>query len=84
MPSVKFMKPTDQPTGVQRLLGIIRKYLEADEFDKFRFVVAFERSVLIRLEKSIALWKEKGNKIEAIIGIDAKGTSKQALEFGAF
>lgn len=49
-------------------------------FSVFRLLVAFVKtSGLIRITNAINVFKENGGHIEAIVGVDNKGTSKQAL-----
>lgn len=82
MANISIQTPIDQPTGKVRLLGSIQECLKDDDFNVFRMVVAFVKAgPLLRLEKDFDDWISKGNKIEAIFGIDEKGTSVEALEF---
>lgn len=79
---VSIQNPIDQPKGENRLLEQLRGNLESDQFDAFRFIVAFAKiGPFLRLESVIKEWTNKGKKIEAVFGIDEKGTSFQALEF---
>jgi hypothetical protein len=82
MPRITFQKPTDQPSGRNRLLESLRQALGAKEFADFRLMVAFAKAgPLYRLESALKSWLAGGKAIHAIIGVDEKGTSKEALEF---
>lgn len=35
----------------------------------------------VRLKSALHLWRQSGKIVEAIFGVDQKGTSRQALEF---
>lgn len=82
MPRITIQKPTDQPSGRNRLLDSLRQALATKDFAEFHFMVAFAKAgPLYRLESAMASWLENGKTIRAIIGVDEKGTSKEALEF---
>src|SRR5690242_4095032 len=82
MPRLEILNPNDQPLGKWRLINELRASLRNDDFDLLRMAVAFAKSgPLLRLEKEIAEWSAANKKIEAVMGIDHQGTSKQALEF---
>jgi HKD family nuclease len=82
MARITIQKPTDQPTNRNRLLDALRAALGSDEFTEFRLMVAFAKvGPLLRLSADIARWCRAGKGIEAIIGIDQNGTSKEALQF---
>jgi hypothetical protein len=82
MPAITFQRPSDQPTGTRRLLGELRALLENPDLSDFRFVVAFSKvGPLLRLKSHIERWRQAGRSIEAIFGVDQKGTSTEALEF---
>lgn len=82
MAEISIQKPTDQPSGKARFLDELRGNLNRTELDTFRIIVAFAKiGPLLRLKKDIDNWISNGKTVEAIFGIDAKGTSYQALEF---
>lgn len=82
MAKLTFQSPTDQPTGKGRLLKELRDGLTSSELTDFRIVVAFAKlGPLARLESEIVAWRKSGRKIRAIVGIDHRGTSYEALEF---
>ena len=82
MPKITFLKPTDQPTGIARLITELRTNLGCHDLDDFRIIVAFAKiGPLLRLAESIGRWKNRGGSIKAIFGVDLLGTSLQALEF---
>ncbi|MBN1575738.1 MAG: phospholipase D family protein [Chitinispirillaceae bacterium] len=63
-------------------MRIIADCLSQDAYESLRMIVAFAKlGPLVRLKKAFQDWRRKGKTIEAIIGIDAKGTSEQALRF---
>ena len=79
---ISFLRPIDQFDGTRRLLEELKTCLQSDHFNMLHISVAFAKSgPLLRLLPLLTLWKGKGKTIEAIIGIDLLGTSKQALEF---
>lgn len=81
MPQISIQKPTDQPTGQYRLLSDIKTNLSTEDFSQFRFIVAFAKSgPFLRLDPYMRSWRDHGKRIEAIFGIDEKGTTVQALE----
>lgn len=82
MPQITIQKPTDQPLGRNRLLEGLRRALGSEDFDKFYLIVAFAKvGPLLRLSSAVSAWRAAGRAIQAIVGIDEKGTSKEALEF---
>lgn len=82
MPTIAIQSPTDQPGGHFRLLDEIKQNLSSPDFISFSFITAFAKvGPMLRLLPFINTWRQKGNKVEAIFGIDEKGTSLQALEF---
>ena len=82
MPTITLMKPTDQPTGRFRLLHELKEHLDKCDFESFKIIVAFAKvGPLIRLQEQIKKWNDAGKSIEAIFGIDVKGTSIEALEY---
>ncbi|HEY4964497.1 MAG TPA: phospholipase D family protein [Candidatus Saccharimonadales bacterium] len=82
MSKITIQSPIDQPTGQSRLLSGLQDCLDADTYTKFRLIVAFAKvGPLLRLEEKLKSWTDQGKQIEAIFGIDEKGTSIEALEF---
>ncbi len=82
MAKISIQKPTDQPSGKVRLLNELRVNFNRADLDNFRIIVAFAKvGPLLRLQQDIRNWINNGKTVEAIFGIDAKGTSYQALEF---
>lgn len=82
MSQITIQKPTDQPTGAQRLVNELRAGLRSNEFDTFWMIVAFAKvGPLLRLADEIETWKAQKRSIKAIFGIDQRGTSQQALKF---
>lgn len=82
MAQIIILKPTDQPTNKARLINELKTQLGCNDFSDFRILVAFAKlGPLQRLSHQIAQWSAGGKTIRAVIGIDQKGTSKQALEY---
>lgn len=78
---IDIQKPVDQPAGRNRLITELINNLQDDAFKEFKIIVAFAKTgPLLRLKQYILDWRNKGNSIEAMIGVDEKGTSVQALE----
>ena len=83
MARISFQRPTDQPSGTRRLLEELKANLKDTRFREFRIVVAFAKiGPLLRIEKEIKDWIDDGKQIKAVFGVDHRGTSLQALEFG--
>ena len=81
MVRVTFIRPLDQPLGDRRLLQDLKQALCDDRLTEFKLVVAYAKSgPLYRLQDLLEAWRSAGKSIEAIFGIDQKGTSKEALE----
>jgi len=82
MPQLSFQKPTDQPTGKNRLLGSLRQLFADPDLTECYMVVAFAKvGPLLRLRDEIVAWGRANKKIRAIIGVDEQGTSTDALQF---
>jgi HKD family nuclease len=82
MPKIWVQKPTDQPTGVARLIDELRLNLASSDFTEMRMIVAFAKhGPLLRLVQDINRWKAAGRAVRAVFGVDQRGTSRQALEF---
>ena len=81
MATIKIISPTDQPTGKNRLLKELDTNLQDNRFNEFMFIVAFAKvSPLLKLNDKIIEWK-KSKTIDAIFGVDQKGTSIEVLQF---
>jgi len=81
MAFITIIKPTDQPEGKNRLLEELDKNLQVKEYNSFSVIVAFAKlSPLLKLYENIVRWK-KDKTINAIFGVDQKGTSQEALQF---
>ena len=82
MSKLQILAPDDQPSGKVRLLQELRQCLHSDDYGSFLMTVAFVKvGPLIRLQSEIESWLAKGNTIEAIWGINHKGTSQEAIAF---
>lgn len=75
------LKPAEAPPGIQRLLPFLQHSLREAEYNACRIIVAFARlSGVARLLPQIRVWRSRGKRIEAIVGIDRFGTSREALQ----
>lgn len=75
------LKPAEAPPGIKRLLPFLQKSLGDAEYNACRIIVAFARlSGIARLLPQIRGWRSRGHLIEAIVGIDRFGTSREALQ----
>src|SRR5688572_28950143 len=82
MPNIRIQSPLDQPEGRHRLLEELRAGLLSQDFNHFHLITAFAKEgPLLKLKTEIDNWKASGRSIEAIFGIDEKGTSIEALQF---
>lgn len=82
MVRVSFLRPIDHFNGTQRIINELRDCLRSDSYSYLLLSVAFATSgPLLRLAQDIREWRQGGNVIRAIFGIDLFSTSKQALEF---
>lgn len=81
MAYITIIKPTDQPEGKNRLLAELENNLQNENYNYFAFIVAFAKlSPLLKLNDKIVEWRKK-KTINAIFGVDQKGTSQEALQF---
>jgi hypothetical protein len=75
------LKPAEAPPGTERLMPILQQTLAADEYRACRIIVAFARlSGVARLLPQVRAWRSRNKDIQAIVGIDRYGTSREALE----
>lgn len=79
---IRFVRPIDQPTGNFRLLDWLESNFLSNDYVHFRCLTAFAKiRPFYKLHTCIQTWKQKNHSLEAIIGIDHKGTSYQALQY---
>jgi len=82
MSSYQYISPADQPKGVFRLIDWIESNFLSNHYNIFKCLVAFAKiKPFYKLHTSIQKWRSRGNHSEAVIGIDHKGTSYQALQY---
>jgi hypothetical protein len=84
MPTLTYLQPLDQPfgSGANRAMDWIRSGLQTNHYTSLRLAVAYaKRGALLRLETDIVAFRARGGTIDAVIGFDQGGTSKQALQF---
>lgn len=82
MATVKIIKPSDQPQGLNRLLNELTKNFQNTDFNSFKFIVAYMKlPPFLKLYDEIQEWKIAGKKLEGISGIDQNGTSTEAIRF---
>lgn len=78
----RFIRPVEQPAGSFRLLDWLDQNFTSDSFHTFYCLSAFVKvKPFYKLHESIQRWKSAGKRLEAIVGIDHKGTSWQALRY---
>ncbi len=78
---IRLQKPSDQPTGAWRLLDDLEQVLTTPAYTELRLIVAFAKAgPLLKLQAAFKAFRDRGGRIEAIIGVDAGGTSVEALE----
>lgn len=74
-------KPAEAPPGIRRLLPFLQDSLGDAAYNTCWIIVAFARlSGVARLLPQIRNWRSRGHRIEAIVGIDRFGTSREALQ----
>lgn len=79
---IRFVHPINQPLGDFRLLDWLATNFESDEYNNFKCLAAFAKiKPFYKLHESIQLWNQASKHSEAILGIDHKGTSLQALQY---
>jgi len=79
---ISFQRPTDQPRGTKRLLHELKANLISTYFDELRLIVGFAKlSPLLKLSEQIVAWRSGGRVVRAVLGVDQRGTSVQALQF---
>ena len=80
MARFSLIRPLDQPTGTRRLLHDLEAALDDDRFTALRLIAAYAKSgPLLRLQPRLAAWRRAGKTVEAVLGIDQRGTSQEAL-----
>ena len=80
MPRLSLLRPLDQPTSARRLLHDLEAALDDDRFTGFRLIVAYAKSgPLLHLHPRLTDWRRAGKTVEAVLGIDQRGTSMEAL-----
>ena len=81
MSRLSLLRPLDQPPGSRRLLHDLKVALSDERLSAFRVIVAYAKSgPLHRLAEQLTSWRASGNTAEAVLGIDQRGTSKEALD----
>ena len=81
MARFSLIRPLDQPTGTRRLLCDLKAALDDDRFTALRLIAAYAKSgPLLRLQPRLTAWRGAGKTVEAILGIDQRGTSQEALQ----
>ena len=81
MARISLIRPLDQPIGERRLLSDLKQALCDERLSEFRLIVAYAKTgPLYRLQEFIEGWRSAGKTIEAIFGIDQRGTSREALQ----
>ena len=80
MAVVNLLSPLDHFSGTRRLLPILIDRLGNNHLTSFRLAVAFAKSgPLVKLCSALGAWRGAGKTSQAIIGVNNKGTSEQAL-----
>lgn len=82
MADIRFVHPLNQPKGDFRLLDWLSDNFQSSDYDDFKCLVAFAKiKPFYKLHEYIQKWNEEGKHSEAILGVDHKGTSYQALQY---
>lgn len=82
MANIEIIKPISQPAGDFRLLNWLNEKFNSNAYHSFQCLVAFAKvKPFYKMHDNIRKWKALGKSAEAIIGIDHKGTSVQALQY---
>jgi HKD family nuclease len=79
---LKMIKPLDQPLGRRRLLDDLKICLQDPNYNDCKIIVAYAKSgPLLRIMSLVEAWRTGSTKksISAIIGVDQRGTSREAL-----
>lgn len=83
MPHIQVIRPSDQPSGQQRLLHILKSALRCSQYETAHWVVAFaQQGPLSKLRAAIGDFQANNGVIDVIFGIDQRGTSTEALQAG--
>ncbi len=82
MAELTVVNPILQPTGTFRLLNWLEEGFQNENFSYFKCAVAFAKAgPFYKLDSSYSNWKSSGKSSLAIVGVDHKGTSLQALNY---
>lgn len=82
MAELTVVNPIRQPMGTFRLLNWLEEGFQNENFSRFKCAVAFAKAgPFYKLDSSYNNWKSSGKSSLAIIGVDHKGTSLQALNY---
>jgi hypothetical protein len=84
MASLTFLHPLDQPFDptADRAIDWLRKALASKKYTSLRLAVAYAKEgALLRLRGEIDGFRKAGGTIDAVIGLDQRVTSRQALRF---
>lgn len=82
MVRVQFLRPLHQATGEVRLLDELKACLASDEYDELNVCVAYaRRRALVKLHPWLKEWRRSGKAVRAILGVDQRLTSRQALQY---
>lgn len=81
MAEFSLISPLDQPLGNRRLLTELKSGFANPNLNDFRLIVAYAKSgPIFRLQDDLLSWRKSGRTLAAVIGLDQRGTSKEALE----
>lgn len=81
MSQIEYILPLDQPLAHRRLLPELQAALASASYSQLRVLVAYAKSgPLIRMKHELLAWRAAGKSAEMILGVDQRGTSRQALE----
>ncbi len=76
----KLLAPHEAPAGKVRAREFVAGYLHDERFTRARVAVAFARKAgVVRIIQAVDEFRARGGRAEAIIGIDHRGTSEEAL-----
>ncbi len=82
MPNIQLLDPSSQPIGTFRLIDWLESQFKSPQYNEFYCAVGFAKiKPFYYLHDSIQTWKTLGKNLKAVVGIDHKGTSLQALTY---